>query len=1189
MQPIVGRFFAQLEPKPNDSEGGPQPLSYYYSHPAIVVLGDPGSGKTTCFSQSATTEVNAVCVSIRDFLTLQAYRWEGKTLYLDGLDEQRTKSEDGRGILDLIRRKLDQLKLPHFRLSCRAADWYGESEAERLRVVSPNGKVLVLRLEPLSDSDIINIAGDKLPNPADFLVQAKRRGIDPLLRNPQTLQLILAEVQDGVWPATRADLFQKACIRLLQETNPEHTQAQAGYVPMDRLLTAAGYLSVVHICGGTKGHALNSQDADEAFPYIGELYGDQEDLFSAVRRRAFRGDGPGRVTPIHRTVAEYLSGYFLACRLRAGLPLKRILSLLTGYDGGILAELRGIYAWLACLCEEEAATLIRRDPLGLVLYGDASKLSTCGKRMLIDDLRDLAIENPGFRVENWSAEPFGALASPDMVPVFKKILCNQNEPSLLLGCILDAIEHGHPLPELSNDLIQLVRDNARLQGTRVAALDAYLHIYPNDMETVRMLLDDIHEGRVHDEHRWLRGKLLYTLYPKTVGPHEIGRYLVQAAEDHINEYTMFVTRELVHRTSPEVLPLLFTAIDTTGLVGRPHHLVWSYFWGRLILKMLHHLGESASASQLYEWLGLALDQHSTPIADREEAAAIQTWLRSHPAVVQGLFSHWFSVTPFDKPRIEVMYFWKRLYGISPPYGFHRWLFALAELELDPARSEFLFREAVQGSTSLLRDDGPTLEELHEFTARNPRFKDALQSELCWNIDHWRKEDAEERRKRKQKDEAQREIRIQQLSEHLEKIRAGAPTQPLVNLAKAYFGLFYGLDHDALPVDRLSSFTTPEIAEAALQGFVAALQCPDVPSPKMIGELGTEGKEYIIGFPILAGLDVLASKSLADALLLPPTTLQSALAFHYAIITERERDWVNFLIGSRPDLAAASVMAYWRPQLACKSKHIRGLFDLIHEEVMKPIAQRVSLPLLKDYPNTQEDSLELLLHAAICNGDRTELLSYAHYVLTHTSLTDENRALWFAVAFALDYNSVKGGLAQYIQCKGERAVWVLGFLCPSRGVQSDTSYPLPVEALASLIAMTGHSFSPRHISGVGWHAIRSPEGAADSVRLLIRRLGTELSHEATLALGELRQNPDLAAWHDEIAYVQADQARQRRELAFKYPTTPEVIETLNHGRPANAADLQALVKSHLDALSAELRDGPTGMERYVERRQLRQTN
>jgi hypothetical protein len=322
--PIVDRLFAQLQPEPEDPESAPQQLSHYYSHTAIIVLGDPGSGKTTSFSQSATREANAVFVTIRDFLALRAEQWEGKTLYLDGLDEQRTKSEDGRGALDRIRGKLDELKRPRYRLSCRAADWYGRSETERLRGVSLDGKVLVLRLEPLSDTDIITIAGDKLPDPADFLVQAQRRGIDPLLRNPQTLELIISEVRDGVWPATRADLFQKACVRLLQETNPEHGQAR--YVPLDRLLNAAGYLCAIHLCGGTKGHAVNPQDADEAFPYIGELHGDQEALSSAVRRRAFRGDGPGRVTPIHRTVAEYLSANFIAQRLRAGYPLKRILA-----------------------------------------------------------------------------------------------------------------------------------------------------------------------------------------------------------------------------------------------------------------------------------------------------------------------------------------------------------------------------------------------------------------------------------------------------------------------------------------------------------------------------------------------------------------------------------------------------------------------------------------------------------------------------------------------------------------------------------------------------------------------------------------------------------------------------------------------------------------------------------------------
>lgn len=1171
--PIVDRFFAQLQPEPEGSESAPQLLSHYYSHPAVVVLGDPGSGKSTSFEHSAATEPNAVFVPIRDFLTFQVERWEGKTLYLDGLDEQRAKSEDGRGALDQIRAKLDQLKRPRYRLSCRAADWYGGSETERLRAVSPDRKVLVLRLEPLSDLDIKTIAGDKLADPADFLVQAQRRGIDPLLRNPQTLELIIAEVRDGVWPATRVDLFQKACARLLQEPNPEHGQGR--YVPLDKLLAATGYLCAVHLCGGTKGHALIPQDADDAFPYIGELPGDQEALFSAVRRRIFRGDGPGRVTPIHRTVAEYLSAHFFAQRLRAGYPLKRMLALLTGYDGGTLAELRGIYAWLACLYEEEAATLIRRDPLGLVLYGDASKLSTSGKRMVIDCLRDLAIKNPGFRAENWSAEPFGALASPDMVPAFKKILSDEAETPHLLGCILDAIEHGPPLSDLGNDLIRIVRDNARLEGARVSALDAYHHVCPNDMETLRTLLDDIHQGRVHDEHHRLRGKLFYALYPVTIGPQEIGRYLVQAVDHHVNAYTMFVAHELVRLTNPQDLPLLFTGIDAKTMAGSPHHLIWEEFFGRLILQILQHLGEGASSSHLYEWLEKALDQYESPVADREESAAIQSWLTSHAAIVQGLFRHWFSVTPFAKPRVEAIYFWRLLHSIAPPHGFHRWLLSLAEGEPDPARADFLFREAVQGSTSLLREDGPNLEDLFQFADRNPRFLNALQIELCWDIPSWHQEDTARRRAKKQKDESERGIRIQNLSEQLGAIRTGAPTNALVYLAKVYFGLFYELDRESAPRDRLIGFTTPEIAATALRGFVAALQSPDIPSPQMIGELEVESKEFIIGFPILAGLDVLASNSFADVLLLPESTLQSGLAFHYAIITDRKREWVDPLVESLPSLAAEALIAYWRPHLAKDAKNIPGLYDLAHKERMKPVAQQVSLILLKDYPNTQEDNLELLLHAALRNGDRRELSAYAHHILAHhTQLTDVNKTLWYAAAFALDHDSIKRGLAEHIGGKVEQAARVLGFLCPSHGVKSDTPYSLSVAALASLIVMLGPIFHPRSLSGSGYMIIRGPEEASSLIQSLIHRLAKELTYDAFLALAALQDDPGLTAWRPEIAYVLADQARQRRELTFRYRTVADVIETLNQGRPANAADLQALVDSHLQTLSAELRDGPT---------------
>jgi hypothetical protein len=309
--------------------------------------------------------------------------------------------------------------------------------------------------------------------------------------------------------------------------------------------------------------------------------------------------------------------------------------------------------------------------------------------------------------------------------------------------------------------------------------------------------------------------------------------------------------------------------------------------------------------------------------------------------------------------------------------------------------------------------------------------------MCWQIAPWQSEDAKRKKQKKRKDETQRVLRIQQLSRLLETVRSGDPTHALFTLAKVYFGLFSDLDRDAASQERLVAHTNQEIAAAALEGFVATLKRSDIPSPKMIGELETEGKEYFIGLPILAGLDVLASKSIEDVLSLPEPALQAALAFHNAVITERERIWINPVIISLPSLAAEALSSYWRPQLVRNLKSIIGLYDLARSDVMKPVAERVSLILLKDNPNVQEDNLELLLHAALRNGNRQELLSFSRHVLAHHSpLTDDNRSLWLAAAFVLDHDSVKSELAGHIRDKSEQAARVLNFLCPSYGVTSE---------------------------------------------------------------------------------------------------------------------------------------------------------
>lgn len=98
---------------------------------AFVLLGEPGSGKTTLFRQEAQ-RTGGVFESARDFITLvDRPEWHGRTLFIDALDERRSESPNSTHPLDRIRSKLDGLggpERPRFRISCRDADWLGTSD-----------------------------------------------------------------------------------------------------------------------------------------------------------------------------------------------------------------------------------------------------------------------------------------------------------------------------------------------------------------------------------------------------------------------------------------------------------------------------------------------------------------------------------------------------------------------------------------------------------------------------------------------------------------------------------------------------------------------------------------------------------------------------------------------------------------------------------------------------------------------------------------------------------------------------------------------------------------------------------------------------------------------------------------------------------------------------------------------------
>ena len=168
-----------------------RPLAEYRGIPAYVLLGDPGSGKTTEFElEEAAMGEDALLISARDFLAFSPEhrpQWQGRTLFIDGwmrcewVSRMRvpglTQSEGASTPWES--------PLSDFHVD-RPIGW-GEIDRSKLEDVSPNGNIKVLNLDSLSESEVARIVGSH-PNigaPEAFAAKARERGVGGLLTNPQ--------------------------------------------------------------------------------------------------------------------------------------------------------------------------------------------------------------------------------------------------------------------------------------------------------------------------------------------------------------------------------------------------------------------------------------------------------------------------------------------------------------------------------------------------------------------------------------------------------------------------------------------------------------------------------------------------------------------------------------------------------------------------------------------------------------------------------------------------------------------------------------------------------------------------------------------------------------------------------------------------------------------------------------------
>ncbi len=1150
------------------------------SCPGIVLLGGPGAGKTTVFRNEAEKANDGEYVVARDFLTLdRESEWKDRTLFIDGLDEVQAGALDRRTPFDAIRRKLDKLGKPRFRLSCREADWFGPHDRLHLEAVTRTGKVKVLRLDPLSDDAVTQLlyaisADGNLDVPV-FRGKAAEHGVEALVFNPLNLELIFRVVSDGGWPTTRGKTLESACKLLAREFNDEHVQGNAAAGPgHTSVLEEAGRLCAVQLLSGIAGYALQPGCHDEAWPELSGAIGAlPKDALWAIRSRLFEVRS-NHAKPYHRSIAEFLGGRWLAGKIADGVWPTRILALLVSpIDGRPPMPLRGLFAWLAAHAAGPLRRdLIRRDPIGVALYGDVRDFATFDKIQLLDSIERTADRDSKFLeqihdlIERW-----GDIATPDMSANFRKRLEDTSRckgKQAVAFAILTAMRSGVVMPELTPVLAGIVRDADRWTSVRRRALDAWLEQPDWNVEQAMNLLTDIWNGVVPDSEDEFLGRLLSKLYPQHLSGDEVVAHLRTPKSEHFyGRYQHFWLQEMCERSSIDQLGEALDALADRQQSHRAMSGATPYLLRRVNALLLDRILIQTSDiddERLYRWLGLVSKKSC-----QAEYGRISSWLAKHPELFKNIFRQSLIHEKLNSTARE------RVLDADPPGDFGRW--ALNEAILSPfERVALLFVDEVhtclrsgKGSDGLT--DGLVRERLEEKPKLLARHARNVQNTQRFDADR-----AETSRSQKQQRQKKREIFRDAVAAHADHLRknAGSP-QVLDQLAQIYFGLADTVEGDT-PRRRLADWL-PDADWLVDTAINALRQTPfraDLPDDDELERLAHQGRNHPLSLAMLAGLEELRDPSPGSSPL-DDSGMRRAVAM-LADANEpinRQPEWFRAVLQVKPGVVAEWLLRSLTNHYLSKRRYEPMLLygDSEYTQVY-----RLSVPaaLHKFPPRAQQRLLPVLrtlLLAAREHCEQDELIPIVTAKLAIKSMTAAQRMYWLGTGLLVSPHRFADRLPTFLHGRGgEQRITYLTEFFSARGPVVVPS-GLSEEALGLLIECVGKAHGPPwEQSGV--LCVGPGELAGELVRKLIDCLAARPSREAHAHLGQLVRNDALLAWGPTLQVAAARQRASVREASFRQLSPMEVAAVLDEASPVNPADLAAMTEDWLRDYGRLAREG-----------------
>ena len=1165
----------------------------------VVILGDPGLGKTILTvalgRQSGATYVEAstfVHTKRPDLLVLARER-----VIVDGLDQVASAAPGG--AVDAVLGQLSAVGYPPFILSCREADWFGA--ADRARIEGHYGAPpVLLRLMPFTRDEALAFLSHEFPgiDAADVLASLEKRGIESLSGNPLTLKM-LGEVAraggdaraGGLLPRTRAELYDRACRVMLREVNRHHSMDSHARKSEEELLLAAGavcgaQLLCVRIGIWTGGYA----ETPRGYTPVADLVGlpHCSVINEALRTRLFQSEGEHRFAPIHRVIAEYLGGKWLARCFDSGVSEQRFLALFRQGDG-VPTSLRGLHAWIAHFSEALAPRCIDSDPYAVLRYGDAETLSLGHARALLSALDRLSEQDPYFRSEDWGRHPASGLMRPELRGQIVSIMQAPDDRGPLADLLLEGVAGTDLAREIAPELQAIVFDATRWFSERAHAWEALRRSdgLGNNEAAMRRLVDMSDPDSVRFACNIL-GHVGLDQVPREAA--------VETVLAHLG-FPVVPGLELGWTEVRQVPDGVFRGVANTRLVAFLDDLMkkaiplldeceqWT--WEELadlvrgLAARVLEGGQAIDPARLWSWvswmdhsIGYASDARNALSRIFRENRVLRSVLLEHVLLTPCADSTWEAGHRLSDVDAELF---------PTPDDVAVVLQTVRERAGDGQIDPVLWKHLLL----LGRPGSGFAPVVHDAAIRaacgNPKLVSILDDLSNAAEPEWKAKRARRKAERDAKRERDLQSHRTALAARREDIARG-DIQLLYLPAAVYLGRGLLLGGELMSTaetagaGRVREYVGDDLGDEVLAGFIAALHCMDLPSAKQIAQSDAENKRWKAQEVLICGVaewlrgDRLLSKieqgTLAAAYMAWQRTPESGGSRLAAVGPALE----NALFRSNADWETHFRTSI-EPQLDRGVEHVRELDGLTSDPRLRQLAGRLATEWLGRYSALPPYVERNLLTCAIENAPDTAVRAVVVEKRLRVHPDYESALRWLSADYAVDFNARHAVLRQ-VAADDPDFLWHIrdcGAL-----ERTDRSAGYGTDQLAFIVeAFACHWAQVEQPIGVVVSGDRNPHDASEFIRRAIYAIAARPEPDATEAL-QVIICEHARSYRNTAKHALALQLRARRDTEYAAPGVDQLKAVLACDPPEGIDDLRAWFRDQLEGFQARINGSDTDM-------------